>query len=324
MIVIVSMTNYKAPLFFRNGHRQSIYPTIFRRVLGVNYRRERINTPDDDFLDLDWVSGQSDKLAIISHGLEGNSTRAYIKGMVKAVTTAGFDALAWNFRGCGGSINRQPKLYHSGSYKDLETVIEHVFRRYNYREINLIGFSMGGNISLIYLGRKENNVDQRIKKCVVFSVPCDLKASSTQIGKPANQIYIRRFLRLLHVKIKAKQAAYPNLFDDHDYAKIKNFYDFDNRYTAPLHGFVDAGDYWRQCSSKQFIKNIRVPTLLISALDDPFLAQACYPFSECAANPQTSLETPEHGGHVGFVTFKRNHLYWSEKRCLAFLQGYTC
>ncbi|MEA1923563.1 MAG: alpha/beta fold hydrolase [Pseudomonadota bacterium] len=324
MIVDEAMSDYQAPLFFRNGHRQSIYPTIFRKVGGVNYRRERITTPDDDFLDLDWMSVKSDKLTIISHGLEGNSSRAYVKGMVKAVTDAGFDALAWNFRGCGGTINRQPKLYHSGSYKDLETVIEHVFQHYEYREINLIGFSMGGNISLIYLGRKENTIDQRIKKCVVFSVPCDLKAGSEQIGKPANQIYMKRFLRLLHEKIRAKKAAFPDLFDDHDYAKIKNFYDFDNRYTAPLHGFVDAEDYWRQCSSKQFIKDIRVPTLLVSALDDPFLAQACYPFSESDANPQTALESPKHGGHVGFVTFNRNHLYWSEKRCVTFLQGYTC
>ena len=220
------MTDYNAPLFFRNGHRQSIYPTIFRKVGGVDYKRERITTPDDDFLDLDWVAGKSDKLTIISHGLEGNSSRAYVKGMVKAVTDAGFDALAWNFRGCGGTTNRQPQLYHSGSYKDLETVIEHVFQHCGYREINLVGFSMGGNISLIYLGRKGNALDQRIKKCVVFSVPCDLKAGSEQIGKPSNQIYMKRFLRLLHEKIKAKKATFPDLFDDQDYAKIKNFYDY--------------------------------------------------------------------------------------------------
>lgn len=314
------MPDYQAPLFFHNGHRQSIYPTIFRKVSGVHYRRERITTPDDDFLDLDWMSGKSDKLTIISHGLEGNSSRAYVKGMVKAVTDAGFDALAWNFRGCGGTINRQPQLYHSGSYKDLETVIEHVLQHCGYREINLVGFSMGGNISLIYLGRKGIALDQRIKKCIVFSVPCDLKAGSEQIGKPANQIYMKRFLRLLHEKIKAKKAAFPDLFDDQDYAKIKNFYDFDNRYTAPMHGFVDADDYWRQCSSKQFIKDIQVPTLLVSALDDPFLAKSCYPFSESATNPHTALETPKHGGHVGFVTFNRNKLYWSEERTVMFLK----
>ena len=315
------MTDYRPPLFFRNGHRQSIYPTIFRKVDGVHYRRERITTPDDDFLDLDWMSRGSDKLAIISHGLEGNSSRAYVKGMVKAVTKAGFDALAWNFRGCGGTINRQPKLYHSGFYEDLETVIEHVFQHCKYREVNLIGFSMGGNVSLIYLGRKGNTIDQRIKKCIAFSVPCDLKAGSEQIAKPTNQIYMKRFLRLLHEKIKAKKGAFPDLFDDHDYAAIKNFYDFDNRYTAPLHGFIDAYDYWQQCSSKQFIKDIRVQTLLVSALDDPLLAEACYPFKESAANPHISLETPKHGGHVGFVTFNRNNLYWSEERCVAFLKG---
>ena len=315
------MSDYQAPLFFRNGHRQSIYPTIFRKVDGVYYKRERITTPDDDFLDLDWMSGGSDTLAIISHGLEGNSSRTYVKGMVKAVSKAGFDALAWNFRGCGGTINRQPKLYHSGFYEDLETVIEHVFQHCKYREINLIGFSMGGNVSLIYLGRKGNTIDGRIKKCMAFSVPCNLKAGSEEIAKAGNQIYMKRFLRLLHEKIKAKKDAFPDLFDDHDYASIKNFYDFDNRYTAPLHGFIDAFDYWQQCSSKQFIKDIRVQTLLVSALDDPFLAEACYPFKESAANPRVSLETPRHGGHVGFVTFKRNNLYWSEERCVAFLKG---
>lgn len=317
------MSDYQAPLFFHNGHRQSIYPTIFRRVSGILYQREKIATPDDDFLELDWLSTNSDKLTIISHGLEGNSSRAYVKGMVKAVTDAGYDALAWNFRGCGGTVNRQPKLYHSGFYEDLETVIEHVFKNCNYREINLIGFSMGGNISLIYLGRKAHTIDLRIKKCVVFSVPCDLKASSEQIARTGNRIYMKRFLRLLHEKIKAKKTTFPDLFDDHNYHLIKTFFDFDNRYTAPLHGFSDALDYWEKCSSKQFINNIQVPTLLINALDDPFLTDTCFPFSESAANPYFSLETPEHGGHVGFVTFNRNNLYWSEKRCVVFLKQTT-
>ena len=315
------MTEYQAPLFFCNGHRQSIYPTIFRKVKGVQYRRERVTTPDEDFLDLDWMSVDSDKLAIISHGLEGNSTRAYVKGMVKAVSNAGFDALAWNFRGCGGTINCQPKLYHSGFYVDLETVIEHVFMNYRYREINLVGFSMGGNVSLVYLGRKGNTIDERIKKCVAFSVPCNLKAGSEEIAKASNQIYMKRFLRLLHEKIKAKKPTFPDLFDDRDYDLIKNFQDFDNRYTAPLHGFVDAFDYWQQCSSKQFIIDIQAETLLVNALDDPFLAQSCYPFEECATNPLTSLETPKHGGHVGFVTFNRDQIYWSEERTVAFLEA---
>ncbi len=316
-----TMTEYHAPLFFRNGHRQSIYPTIFRKVKGVQYRRERVTTPDDDFLDLDWMSVDSDKLVIISHGLEGNSSRAYVKGMVKAVTKAGFDALAWNFRGCSGTVNRQPKLYHSGFYEDLETVIEHVFKNFGYREVNLVGFSMGGNVSLVYLGRQGLSIDPRIKKCITFSVPCDLKAGSEQIAKPGNQIYMKRFLRLLHEKIKAKKPAFPDLFDDRNYQLIKNFYDFDNRYTAPLHGFIDAHDYWQQCSSKKFITTIRVPTLLINALDDPFLSESCYPFTECSNNPYLSLETPKHGGHVGFVTFNRDNSYWSEKRCVAFLKS---
>lgn len=313
------MNRYQPPILFRNGHIQSIFPTIFRQVEGINYRRETIATPDDDFLDLDWVSGSSDKLVIISHGLEGNSERAYVKGMVKAVTDTGFDALAWNFRGCGGTVNRQPKLYHSGVYEDLETVINHVFKNHAYREINLVGFSMGGNITLVYLGLKGHNLDQRIKKNVVFSVPCDLKAGSEQIATPGNYIYMKRFLRLLHRKVKAKKITFPDLFADHDYSKIKDFYGFDNRYTAPLHGFANAFDYWDKCSSKQFIKDIKVPTLVVNALDDPFLAPKCYPFKECNANPYTALETPKHGGHVGFVEFNRENLYWSEKHCLQFI-----
>ncbi len=315
------MSEYQSPRLFRNGHLQSIYPTLCRRVGGIDYRRERIPTPDDDFLDLDWRSVQSDRLVIISHGLEGDSSRAYVKGMVKAAGGAGYDALAWNFRGCGGTPNRQPRLYHSGSYPDLNTVIEHVIQHYDYREINLVGFSMGGNISLLYLAHHRDKLYPRIKKCVVFSVPCDLEASSIQIGKPANMIYMKRFLRLLHEKIRSKKKLFPDLFSDNDYKLIKNFYDFDNCYTAPLHGFADAEDYWHKCSSKQFIPQIRIPTLLINALDDPFLTPACFPYDESAANLKFTLETPEHGGHVGFVTFNRENLYWSEKRAFAFLKN---
>ncbi len=312
---------YHPPPFFRNPHLQTIYPTLLRRVGGVVYKRERIDTPDEDFLDLDWIRRGAKKLLIISHGLEGDTQRAYVKGMARAARQRNYDILAWNFRGCSGVPNLRPRLYHSGSDDDLDTVIRHVFAHYDYHEVRLVGFSMGGNISLVYLGRRGEKVDSRIKGCAVFSVPGNLADCSRALARPENRVYMKRFLQLLHAKVKAGQAAFPELINDRDYHLIRDFYDFDNRYTAPLHGFKNAEDYWRQCSSARFIPGIRVPTLLVSARDDPFLGPGCYPFREAAANPCFHLETPAHGGHVGFVSFNRQKLYWSEKRALDFFAG---
>lgn len=315
------MPPYTPPLFFRNGHIQSIYPTVFRRVNEICYRRERIDTPDDDFLDLDWLAGDDERpLVIIAHGLEGNSRRAYVKGMARAFFKAGFSVLAWNFRGCGGEINRRPKLYHSGFYEDLETVLMHAYAS-GYESICLCGFSMGGNVNLLYLGLMGEAVDNRVKACVTFSVPCDLATGSRRIAAPGNRIYMKRFLRLLHEKIKAKKERWPALFDDHNYHLIQDFKGFDDRYTAPLHGFADAEDYWRRASCKPQLKNVQVPTLLVNALDDPFLPKECFPYRQAAENPFLKLETPRHGGHVGFVQFNRSGTYWSEARALSFCSG---
>ncbi len=315
------MTSYQPPPFFRNPHLQTLFPTLFRRVPGISYTRERISTPDDDFLDLDWVRRGSNRLVVVSHGLEGDSQRAYVKGMVRAALKQGFDALAWNFRGCSGVPNRQPRLYHSGSDNDLETVLRHVLEHCDYRAIALVGFSMGGNVSLVYLGRRQHAIDPRIKCCVAFSVPGDLADCSRALARPENRIYMKRFLKMLHAKVRMGQERFPELINDRDYHLLRDFYDFDNRYTAPLHGFKDAEDYWRQCSAARFIPGIRIPTLLVSALDDPFLGPGCYPRKEAAANPVFTFETPAHGGHVGFVSFNREKIYWSERRALAFING---
>jgi predicted alpha/beta-fold hydrolase len=315
------MTSYQPPPFFRNPHLQTLFPTLFRRVPGISYTRERISTPDDDFLDLDWVRRGSNRLVVVSHGLEGDSQRAYVKGMVRAALKQGFDALAWNFRGCSGVPNRQPRLYHSGSDNDLETVLRHVLEHCDYRAIALVGFSMGGNVSLVYLGRRQHSIDPRIKCCVAFSVPGDLADCSRALARPENRIYMKRFLKMLHAKVRMGQESFPELINDRDYHLLRDFYDFDNRYTAPLHGFKDAEDYWRQCSAARFIPGIRIPTLLVSALDDPFLGPGCYPRKEAAANPVFTFETPAHGGHVGFVSFNREKIYWSERRALAFING---
>jgi len=308
---------YTPPLFFGNGHIQTIFPVIFRKVNSVCYKRERIETFDNDFLDLDWSTKGSRRLAIISHGLEGNTNRAYVKGMVKAMNNNGWDAMAWNYRSCSGEPNRLLRSYHNGVTDDLSWVINHAGQKYAYKEIALIGFSLGGNLTLLYLGRERP--DPIVKKAVVFSVPCDLKASAKVLANPANKLYMKRFLVMLHQKIKAKMKILPGLIDDNGYEKIRDFKAFDDRYTAPVHGFKNALDYWKKCSSKPFIPDITVPTLIINAANDPFLPKACYPVAEAASNKQVKLCMPKSGGHVGFISFNKQNLYWSEKQAVEFL-----
>lgn len=310
---------YTPPFLFRNGHVQTIFPVLFRKVRGVTYTRERITTFDNDFLDLDWSDQNQNRsrLVIISHGLEGSTDRAYVKGMVKALNHSGWDAMAWNYRSCSGEPNRTLRLYHNGVTDDLAWVINHAKTKNSYQEIALIGFSLGGNLTLLHLGR--DKPDHVVKKAVVFSVPCDLAQSSKVIAKPANTIYMKRFLILLHQKIKAKMQKMPGLIDDSDYHRIKDFKGFDDRYTAPIHGFKDAQDYWEKCSSKPYVPDIQVPTLIVNAKNDPFLAKTCFPFEEASKNKNITLETPESGGHVGFIAFNKQNLYWSEKRAAAFL-----
>ncbi len=312
-------SDYRAPLLYRNGHLHTIIPTLFRKVEGVVYLRERITTPDNDFLDLDWSKVGGDSLAIISHGLEGNTVRAYIKGMVRAVNAAGIDALAWNFRGCSGEPNRRFRLYHNGATDDLDTVVRHAAETYS--QIFLVGFSMGGNLSLLYLGKQEFPIPLALKGCVCFSVPCDLTDASVALERRANTIYMKRFLKLLREKVKMKQVQFPELIDDLNYEQLKTFRDFDDRYTAPLHGFASAEDYWQRCSSGPWLENINVPTLIVNANDDPFLQGGCYPIGQCRENPLLSLEITRHGGHVGFVGTGGDRAYWSEHRTVSFLSS---
>jgi hypothetical protein len=317
---LVSRSTYKAPLLFQSADFQTIFPSLFRRVEGVRYRRERINTPDGDFLDLDWSETGVRRLAIISHGLEGNSERSYVLGMARAFTRRGWDALAWNMRGCSGEPNRLLRSYHSGATEDLEAVIAHVQENSpRYRVLALIGFSLGGNVTLKYLGERGEAVSPLVVGAVAFSVPCDLASGARQMAKGRNRMYMSRFIRLLHEKIRAKMALMPGRITDDGYDQVKTFYDFDDRYTAPLHGFKDAEDYYRRSSSKRFLPAVTVPTLVVSAKDDPFLGPECYPVTEASGHPKVHLEIPSWGGHVGFVSFNEEGEYWSETRAASFL-----
>lgn len=309
--------NYSPPVFLFSSHLETIYPALFRRVKLQPYQRERIETPDGDFLDLDWLKQSSNKLVIISHGLEGNTSRAYIKGMAKECFQHKFDVLTWNYRGCSEELNRKLHFYHSGATYDLATVIEHANNLNQYSEIVLIGFSLGGNLTLKYLG-EERERPTELKKAIAFSVPLDLGSSCKKISQPVNWIYSKRFVTSLSKKVIAKSQVIPEL-DARPLSKIKTLAEFDDVYTGPIHGYKDAQEYYEKNSAIQFITNITIPTLVVNALNDPFLSKECYPTELVKNHSFVQLETPSRGGHVGFAQFNKNGVYWSEQRAINFL-----
>jgi uncharacterized protein len=311
-------STYKSPKILFNSHIQTIYPALFRKIELEPSIRERIETVDLDFLDLDWYTNNNDRLVILSHGLEGDSGRPYIKGMINAFCKNSWDCLAWNFRGCSGEINRNLRFYHSGATDDLHEVIEHCLSKKDYKDIVLIGFSLGGNITLKYLGEQGNNIQKKIKKAITFSVPLDLHTSCEKISEPSQFIYSRRFLRNLKLKVKEKHLIMPEKLDLMQIDSIKTIKDFDDHYTAPLHGFRDAMHYYQECSSINFIEKVKIPTLVVNAKNDPFLSKECYPVDLSRKHDYLFFENPNEGGHCGFALFNNNNLYWSELRALKF------
>src|SRR5436190_9042545 len=211
---VIGNSSYTPPLFLANGHLQTIIPTLFRKVHGVVYQRQRIVTPDNDFLDLDWAVKGFRRLGVIAHGLEGDSNRAYVLGMVKALLRNGWDAVVWNARGCSGEPNRVLRFTHSGATEDLDTTLSYIAAARSYAEMALIGFSLGGNLTLKFLGERGKALSPQITKAVALSVPCDLEAGSIRLAKPANQIYMRHFLISLRRKIRRQMRALPGKIDD--------------------------------------------------------------------------------------------------------------
>jgi len=320
---LITESDYRAPRWFKNRHVQTIFPTVFRRVSSIPYRRERLETPDGDFVDLDWSQCGHPRVAVLLHGLEGHSERKYMLGMVRALNAHGIDTVSLNFRGCSGEPNRKLHFYHSGFTADLHTVVQHLDRMSQYQTIDLIGFSIGGNQTLKYLGENRPALSKKIRKAVCFSVPIDLSACAKKMDEPPQAIYLKRFLRMFKEKIVQKRRQWQGADDESlnldGFEKIKSFFDFDNRYTAPLFGYKSAQDYYAANSSRQFLPNISVPTLLITALDDPFLDENCFPIELAKTHNFLHLETPRQGGHMGFVSKHAKGLYWSEARALKFL-----
>lgn len=313
---LIENTTYHPPAWLRGAHMQTIHPALFRRVAQVTTRRERLELDDGDFLDLEWAGGSGKRLAILSHGLEGSTGANYIQAMARALVKRGWDVLAWSLRGCGDEPNRLPAFYHSGKTEDLDIIIRHALGVHPAERIDLIGFSLGGNLTLKYLGERGSDLHPQIRRAVAFSAPCDLACSSASLGQPENALYMARFMKSLRAKVREKHGRFPESFDLSGLEKMRTFAEFDGRFTAPLHGFSDADDYWKLSSSRPFLPAITIPTLLVNAQNDPFLGPSCYPREEAKASAHLHLEIPAEGGHVGFGAGRE---YWSETRAADFL-----
>ena len=311
-------STYKPSYFFRNGHVSTIYSGLVRRVKNVVQERERITLPDGDFLDLDWSFSKekTNRLIIVLHGLEGNGQRPYMTGTAKLFNQNGFDAVCVNFRGCSGEDNLKYRSYHSGATEDLEAVIKHVIDNKKYANVYIKGFSLGGNMTLKYLGERDV-IPNQIKAAIAVSVPCSLEGSAGQLHTLENRLYHNNFKKHLVGRLRIKQKNFSDVLSVEELDAIQTLYDFDNIYTAKAHGFKDGSDYYKQCSSLQFLANIKTPTLIINALNDSFLSHECYPVKEAKQNPNLFLEMPKHGGHVGFVDKKNS--YYNEHRALNFI-----
>ena len=317
---LINPSTFHPPLFLKNRHVQTIYPAIARRVPDLSYHRERLELPDGDFIDLDWVKAPARRLVVLLHGLEGNTHRSYMKGMAKIFNTNGWSVLAMNFRGCSGEANRLLRSYHAGATDDLRHVLRHASSTGQYDCIGLVGFSLGGNLLLKYLGEEGGALSPSICGAVAFSVPCDLAASVEAMSKPANRVYMKNFLKQLGKKLETKQQRFPEAINLLGYDHLTTFVEFDDRYTAPIHGFENAAEYWRLNSCQVFLPRIQAPTLIVNALDDPFLSESCFPRKAALNSSSLFLETPKRGGHVGFMQLRRTQSYWSELRAIEFLE----
>ncbi|WP_233901067.1 YheT family hydrolase [Tenacibaculum piscium] len=326
------ITDFKPSFLLRNAHFNTIYRPLFAKD-AITYQRKRITTWDADFIDLDFsiinsINSQNSKtLVLLIHGLEGSSQSNYIITTSNHLNKAGFDTVSMNLRSCSGENNLLLETYHSGKTDDVHFITEYLASNYAYENMIIVGFSLGGNLTLKYLGEYEN-ISSKIKGGIAVSTPIDLTSSQAELSKFKNRLYLKEFLRTLKPKILAKSRQFPDF--KLDKKKVQNatkLWQLEAQYTAPIFGFKSPQDYWTKASSKPYIKNITLPTLLLNSLDDPFLSEACFAFEEAKNMTNFYLSTPKYGGHVGFIssfkTSKNNKNIknkWLEETILKFIQ----
>lgn len=313
-------SSYRVPRLLKNPHFHTIFCATFRKRLKIPYIRERLELSDGDFVDLDWSITHPRKLVILTHGMEGSSKSKYILHSVAEANRRGFSALAWNLRGCSGQVNRLPKFYHSGKSEDLDAVVKHAIKR-GFREIYLAGFSLGGNLTLVYLGREGKDVNRYIRAAVAVSAPVDLAASEVAIRAPKNRLYLKRFLLDFKKKFHHKRARRGIYIDITEFDReITTLAELDDKYTAPWNGFPSAKIYYERSSALPVLDKIRIPFLLLNPKDDTFLADECYPVELAAKSKYFYLEVPQSGGHCAMLSDHRFNRSYMEKRLMDFFR----
>ena len=315
--------DFRPAWWLPGGHLQTLFPTLFRVRRPLPLKRERLELEDGDFLDLDWTREQPGPLVLLLHGLEGSLHSHYVSGLLGALDRSGRSCVQMYFRGCSGEPNRLPRSYHSGETGDLQTVLDHISQRYPGRDIYAAGVSLGGNVLLKWLG--ENPQQGQVQRALAISVPFDLANAAARLERGVSRIYqaylLRKLRRSLHNK--ARHVDMPVEVDH--LSRLSSFRRFDDEITAPLHGFDSVDDYYKKSSSRSFVPHILTPTLIIHALDDPFMNPDAIPRDD-ELGPGVTLELYRTGGHVGFVSgwLPLRPRYWLDQRASAYFSTLDC
>ncbi len=296
--------HYNAPWWLPGGHVQTIWPALRGRaehLTAPQYRRERWSTPDDDFVDADWLDGPATApLLVMFHGLEGSSGSHYALALAQWAQQRGWGLVMPHFRGCSGEINRAPRAYHSGDFAEIDWMLARI-RANHAGPIYAIGVSLGGNALLRWAQEAGSLATRLVQMVASISAPVDLMASGLAIGRGlSRQVYTRLFLKTMKPKALQKLTQFPGLFDAQALKAARDLYAFDNVFTAPLHGFKDTQDYWTRASAKPRLADIRLPALVVNALNDPFVPASSLPRPSDVGSCVT-LWQPAQGGHVGFT-----------------------
>lgn len=316
----VSGEPYRAPWWLRGGHAQTIVPLARAGALPA-YRRERVDTPDGDFIDLDWLAGPTAPgapLVVLFHGLEGSSRSHYARSLMRAVARRGWRGVVPHFRGCSGVPNRLPRAYHSGDSDEIDWIVRRIAAAAGNAPLFVAGVSLGGNALLKWLGETGAAAAAQVSAAAAVCPPLDLTASGSALAQGFNRVYTYRFLRTLRTKALAKLERWPGLCDARRVRSAATLYAFDDAYTGPVHGFAGATDYWRRASSRPWLKSVHVPTLLLCAANDPFVPPTALPHTD-ELSPRIRFELPHAGGHVGFLSGPwPGHIDWLPERLLAY------
>ena len=319
---IIENSTYRAKGIAKNPHVSTLRANGFRKVPKVDYSRERIPTEDGDFLDLDWLYQENDRVLIMTHGLAGDTRRVYMRGMAHYFHDRGWDICAMNFRGCSGVPNLTAPYYHPAQVEDLSGVVQNALARRAYSSIGFVGFSMGGALTLNYLARNRELVPSQVVGACCFSVPCDLYSTVGRLSNKPGKMYGKMFLKMFKKRMIEKEKARPGTYDLEKLKAVKTLYDFDRDFNAPWYGHQSIQEFYDNLDPRPFLDQIQLPVLLVNAQNDPFMDDGSYPKEVAARSKYIHLEMPEHGGHMGFGKSGVKEGNWAEERAYGFLTKY--